>query len=104
VAYAETKYCGPFHWKYNPSQTSSTGAEGPMQILLSTARYLNKDDVSRKRLRTDIKYNIKTSMYYLRLLYNRYKNWAIVFGCYNTGYPQVNGYARKVINHKIDWR
>ncbi len=104
VAYCETRYEGPFQWKYNPAQTSSTGAEGPMQILLSTARYLNKDGVSRERLRTDIEYNVKTSMYYLRRLYNRYRNWAIVFGCYNTGYPQVNGYARRVINHKIDWR
>ena len=104
VAYCETRYEGPFQWKYNPAQTSHTGAEGPMQILLSTARYLNKDGVSRERLRTDIEYNVKTSMYYLRRLYNRYRNWAIVFGCYNTGYPQVNGYARRVINHKIDWR
>ncbi len=62
VAYCETRYEGPFQWKYNPAQTSYTGAEGPMQILLSTARYLNKDGVSRERLRTDIEYNVKTSM------------------------------------------
>jgi soluble lytic murein transglycosylase-like protein len=104
IAHAETRYCGPFQWKYNHAQTSCSGAEGPMQILLSTARYLNKDNVSRERLRTDIEYNVKTSMGYLRRLYNRYKSWPIVFGYYNTGYPQVNGYARKVINHKIDWR
>ena len=104
VAYAETRYSGPFHWKYNHAQTSCTGAEGPMQILLSTARYLNKDGVSRQRLRTDIKYNVKTSMYYLRRLYNRYKSWPIVFGCYNTGYPRVNDYARRVVNFKINWR
>ena len=30
VAYCETRYEGPFHWKYNPAQTSCTGAEGPM--------------------------------------------------------------------------
>ena len=42
VAYAETRYGGPFHWRYNPAQTSCTGAEGPMQILLSTARWVNK--------------------------------------------------------------
>jgi soluble lytic murein transglycosylase-like protein len=86
-----------------PAQTSPTGAEGPMQILLSTARYLNKDLVSRERLRTDIEYNIKTSMGYLRRLHNRYKNWPIVFGYYNTGYPRVNDYAIRVTNHKLDW-
>ena len=104
VAYAETRYSGPFHWKYNPAQTSPTGAEGPMQILLSTARYLNKDGVSRQRLRTDIEYNVKTSLGYVRRLYNRYKSWPIAFGYYNTGYPRVNDYARKVVNFKINWR
>ena len=104
VAYAETRYSGPFHWKYNPAQTFPTGAEGPMQILLSTARYLNKDGVSRERLRTDIEYNVKTSLGYVRRLYNRYKSWPIVFGYYNTGYPRVNDYARRVVNFKINWR
>ena len=102
-AKAETGYNGPFHWKYNPYQTSSSGAEGPMQILLSTARYLNSDNVSRIQLRTDLKYNIRTSMGYLRRLYNRYKSWPIVFGYYNTGYPRVNDYALKVVNHKLNW-
>ena len=45
-----------------------------------------------------------TSMKYLRMLHNQYKNWKIVFGYYNTGYPRVNGYAERVYNHKIDWR
>jgi soluble lytic murein transglycosylase-like protein len=101
VAYAETRYEGPLQWKYNPSQTSPTGAEGPMQILLSTARYVNKDQVSRERLRNDIEYNIKTSMKYLRRLYNIYGDWAIVFGYYNTGYPRVNDYARKIVNYEM---
>jgi soluble lytic murein transglycosylase-like protein len=104
VAYAETRYQGPFHWKYNPAQTSCTGAEGPMQVLLSTARYVNKDLVSRERLRTDIKYNVRTSMKLVHKLHKRYGDWLIVFGYYNTGYPRVNDYARKVVNFKIDWR
>jgi soluble lytic murein transglycosylase-like protein len=103
IAKAETGYNGPFHWEYNPNQTSSAGAEGPMQILLSTARYLNKDNVPRIKLRTDLKYNIRTSMGYLRRLYNRYKSWPIVFGYYNTGYPRVNDYALRVVNHKLNW-
>jgi soluble lytic murein transglycosylase-like protein len=103
IAKAETGYNGPFHWKYNPYQTSPTGAEGPMQILLSTARYLNKDNVSRIQLRTDLKYNIRTSMGYLRRLHNRYKSWPIVFGYYNTGYHRVNDYALRVVNHKLNW-
>jgi hypothetical protein len=42
-------------------------------------------------------------MGYLRRLHNRYKNWPIVFGYYNTGYPRVNDYAIRVTNHKLDW-
>ena len=55
------------------------------------------------QLRTDLKYNIRTSMGYLRRLYNRYKSWPIVFGYYNTGYPRVNDYALRVVNHKLNW-
>ena len=102
-AYAntETGYRGPFHWRYNPAQTSSAGALGPMQILLSTARYINKDNVSRETLKTDIEYNVRTGLKYLRRLYNIYGRWDLVFGYYNTGYPQVNGYAHKVLNYKM---
>jgi len=103
VAYIETGYRGPFHWKYNPAQTSYAGAEGPMQIMLPTARGNNHDNVSRERLRNDIEYNVRTSMKVLRKLYNKYKNWKIVFGCYNTGRPCINGYAERVYNHKINW-
>ena len=104
VAKIETGYNGPFHWRYNPAQTSCANALGPMQILLSTARGLNKDHVSREQLKTDIKYNVRTSMKMLRRLYKKYRNWGVVFGYYNTGYPQINGYAIKVLNHKINWK
>jgi len=103
VAHTETGYKGPFHWRYNHAQTSYAGAEGPMQIMLPTARWNNKDNVSRERLRNDIKYNVKTSMKVLRKLYNKYRNWKVVFGCYNTGRPCINGYAEKVYNHKLNW-
>jgi soluble lytic murein transglycosylase-like protein len=103
VANAETGYNGPFHWKYNHKQTSSSKAYGPMQILLSTARYVNGDEVSAKKLKNDVEYNIKTSMKYLRMLHDKYGDWKKVFGYYNTGYPRVNEYARKVCNYEPDW-
>jgi soluble lytic murein transglycosylase-like protein len=104
IAYAETRYDGPFQWKYNPAQTSCAGAVGPMQVMVSTARWINKDNISKERLKTDIKYNVYTSMKLLRILYNKRKNWKLVFGEYNTGRPCVNGYAERVFNHKITWR
>lgn len=104
VANVETGYRGPFHWKYNPAQISCAGAVGPMQVMLATARHNNKDNVTKERLRTDIEYNVMTSMKVLRKLYNKYGDWKTVFGCYNTGRPCVNGYAHRVYNHVIDWK
>lgn len=103
IANAETGYRGPFHWNYNHAQGSSAGALGPMQVMLETARRNNNDNVSREQLRNDIEYNVRTSMKVLRKLYNKYGDWKVVFGCYNTGRPCVNGYAHKVYNHKINW-
>jgi soluble lytic murein transglycosylase-like protein len=103
VAYAETRYSGPFHWRYNPAQISSAGAVGPMQVMVATARYINRDRVSKDYLRTNIKYNVYTSMKLLRRLYNLRGNWKLVFGEYNTGRPCINAYAERVYNYKIDW-
>lgn len=103
VANAETGYRGPFHWKYKHNQTSSASACGPMQIMVSTARWVNDDEVSSKKLRTDIEYNVRTSMKYLRMLHDKYGDWKIVMGYYNTGHPRVNEYAIKVCSYKPDW-
>jgi soluble lytic murein transglycosylase-like protein len=103
IANTETGYRGPFHWKYNPAQTSSAGAVGPMQVMVSTARWINKDNVSKEKLKTDIEYNIYTSMKLLRKLFNKNKNWKTVFGEYNTGRPCINGYAHKVYNYEPNW-
>ena len=104
VAYMETRYCGPFHWKYNPSQKSCAGALGPMQIMPSTANYVWDKNVSKSELISDIELNVETSMRVLRRLYDKYRNWKIVFGCYNTGRPCVNDYAERVYNFKPNIR
>jgi hypothetical protein len=94
IAFLETRYQGPFHWSYNPSRTSPVGAVGPMQIMPATAKLINKTSVPVNKLRNDIDLNIEISMKLLRRLYNKYPNWAIVCGCYNTGRPIINGYAK----------
>lgn len=103
IANTETGYNGPFHWEYNPAQISCAGAVGPMQVMVSTARWINKDGVSKEKLRTNIKYNVYTSMKLLRILYDKRRDWKLVFGEYNTGRPCVNGYALKVFNYKANW-
>jgi len=103
IAHTETGYNGPLHWRYNPAQISSAGAVGPMQVMVATARYINKDAVTKETLRTDIEYNVRTSMKLLRRLYNLRGDWKTVFGEYNTGRPCINGYAHKVYNHRLNW-
>jgi soluble lytic murein transglycosylase-like protein len=100
VAYAETRYQGPFHWKYNPEQKSCVGALGPMQIMPGTANHIWGRNIPKGRLISDIDLNVETSMKLLRKLHDKYKDWKLVFGCYNTGRPCINDYAIRVYNFK----
>lgn len=101
VAFKETGYVGPLDWGYTPSRISGAGAVGPMQIIPSTASYIWGYKVDKDKLKNNIDFNVETSMKYLAYLKNRYKDWEIVFGFYNTGYPVVNQYASDVYNYKI---
>lgn len=100
IAYAETRYEGPFDWDYNHERVSSAGALGPMQIMPSTAKWMWGDKkITKDKILSDIDFNVETSMKLLRYLYDKYKDWKLVFGCYNTGSPCVNAYAEKVYNY-----
>jgi soluble lytic murein transglycosylase-like protein len=94
IAFLETRYEGPFDWNYDPARTSCVGAIGPMQIMPSTANSVHKTVVSISELKTNISFNIETSAKVLQRLYKKYGDWATVCGCYNTGKPMINGYAR----------
>lgn len=107
IAFLETRYEGPFDWGYNPERTSPVGAVGPMQVMPSTADYICHKKVSVKKLKTDIRFNIETSVKLLQILYKKYGNWEIVCGCYNTGRPMINDYARfceKNKNYQKNWK
>jgi soluble lytic murein transglycosylase-like protein len=103
IAYNETGYNGPFDWDYNHRRVSRAGAVGPMQIKPSTARLVNGTKVKAANLKNNIEYNVCTSMKLLRLLHDKYNNWKLVFGCYNTGRPIVNGYALRVFHFQPSW-
>ena len=103
IAFKETGYRGPFHWRYNHALTSSAGALGPMQLMPSTSTGINGVKVSNEKLRTDIEYNVETSMKLLQKLKNKYSDWKLVFGVYNTGRPIVNQYAEDVYNFEPNW-
>lgn len=100
IAYKETRYCGPFHWEYNHKQGSNAGALGAMQVMPSTAQMMWKGTdvkVTDKKIMNDIEFNVETSMKLCRRLYDKYHDWKIVFGCYNTGQVLVNQYAIDVV-------
>lgn len=94
IAYLETTYEGPFDWGYNQKRTSKCGALGPMQIMPSTAKFINHKTPNLTKLKTDIDFNVETSMKYLSHLYYIHKDWAIVCGAYNTGHSIINNYAK----------
>ena len=98
IAYKETRYDGPLNWFYDGAQGSSAGALGPMQIMPSTANGVWGKKISTERLRNDIDFNVETSMKILRKLHDKYEDWKVVFGCYNTGRPCINEYAKDVYN------
>lgn len=100
IAYKETRYRGPFHWSYQPGLESYAGAVGPMQVMVSTANFINGKIIDRQSLKNDLEINIETSMKLLRRLHNRYKDWATVCGAYNTGQPIINDYARFCVSNK----
>ena len=37
--------------------------------------------------------------FYIKLS-KQYKDWAVICGYYNTGYPKINDYARFCVSHK----
>ena len=100
LAYLETKYRGPFDGDYKPFLTSSAGAVGPMQIMSSTANFIHEKEINKDSLKYDLELNISTSMKILRYLYDRYKDWGIACGYYNTGHPIVNEYAQFCVSNK----
>jgi soluble lytic murein transglycosylase-like protein len=100
VASKETSYGGPFHWTYEPALTSSANAYGAMQVQAPTASDVWKRKVTKKELLTDLEFNVHTSMKLLSQLHKRYGSWAVALGCYNTGRPIVNDYARKILSRK----
>lgn len=100
IAFLETRYSGPFDTKYHPFHYSSVGASGTMQIMPSTAKMFAHKKISSKTLASDIGLNVELSMKILQYLYERYGDWGVACGFYNTGYPVVNEYAEFCISHK----
>jgi soluble lytic murein transglycosylase-like protein len=106
VAYLETRYQGPFHWRYDHRKVSSAGAQGPMQIITRWAHSYAQRRVGERELRNNIDLNVKISMKMLRARYDMTHDWMLACGGYNTGSPVRNSYAVFAAtnkNYKNNW-
>lgn len=106
VAYLETRYRGPFDINYNPHQKSFAGAVGPMQIITRYSHSYAGRRVKETELRNNLRLNVDISCKMLKKLYGMYGRWDLALGYYNTGHPQVNGYAKygsSTTNYKDKW-
>lgn len=102
VAHKETGYNGPFHWEYNPKQSSYANAYGAMQIQVPTANMFSKKKLTKADLLNDLELNVKLSMEILRYLKNKYGSWELALGAYNTGKPIINQYAQQIVQFKYN--
>lgn len=100
LAYQETRYNGIDDTLYRPNRVSSAGALGPMQIMPATAKYIYGKKIPKNELKNNIGLNVEISMKLLRHLYDKYNDWGLVFGAYNTGKPCVNRYAKAILKSK----
>jgi len=100
IAFLETRYQGPFDWDYKGKLISLSGAAGPMQIMPNTANYICGFNIGQNELLHNIDLNIQISMKLLNRLRGQYNDWGIICGYYNTGYPQINDYAKFCIGNK----
>lgn len=103
IAYLETRYRGPMDENYKHNLTSRCGALGPMQVMPSTANFICKEKVNRHKLKNDIELNVEISAKVLRHLHDKYNDWSLVCGYYNTGKPKVNKYAKFCVDN-VDYQ
>ena len=103
IANTESSWSGPFDFKYKPNLKSPVGALGPMQIMPATAKMVLKKSVSKQTLMNDIQLNVRISALLVKKLYEKYGDWKLVFGAYNTGRPLINKYSEKVYNFEPKW-
>jgi len=100
IARNETSFKNPMNFNYNHIQISSANARGTMQVQYKTAKYVEPNkEFTKEDLLKNIDLNVNISLKYLRQLYNRYKNWNIALGYYNTGHPIINNYATSITNN-----
>jgi hypothetical protein len=74
-----------------------------MQIITKYAHKFAGRKVSESELKSNIKLNVEVSMKMLRVWYDKYHDWELAFGAYNTGRPVRNSYAKAIVREQYTW-
>jgi len=76
---------------------SPVGAMGLMQLLPSTAQWLVEREGGEydESLITDPEFNIENGTKYLKILYDRYKNWDAAHAAYHAGFSRVDSWLEE---------
>ena len=83
---------------FNPKAISRVGARGIMQIMPATAKIVSKGlklNYSKKRLTSDMQYNIKIGSYYLNSLIEEYDSYLLALVGYNAGPRRIKKWIKK---------
>ena len=92
---------------FNNKAVSSSGAIGLMQLLPSTAKWIadSLGEVYERDSLFDENVNIKYGCFYLRYLFDRFKDMSIVICAYNAGETKVNDWIENgvLVENKIDY-
>jgi soluble lytic murein transglycosylase-like protein len=102
IPYYETNYKGPNDTMYNPKKTSKSKAYGAMQLKLKTALGISDTVITKKELLNNTELNVLLSFKLLKTLHDKYGNWRLALGAYNTGKPVVNKYAKNISKFKLN--
>ena len=99
--------------EFDQNADSNVGAKGMMQLMTYTAKLVAKQaklSYSKRRLKTDPKYNIKLGSYYLTSLLENYEgSYPFALAAYNAGpkrvkyWKKINGNPQKGKINYVDW-
>ena len=101
VPYYETNYRGASDTTYNPKRVSKHKAYGAMQIKVATANGLSDTLITKKELLNNTELNVMLSFKLLNILHDKYGNWKLALGAYNTGRPLINTYSKKIFKFDL---